>query len=370
MKNNFWLQNTDPGESRYIISIGTCVGFQKEDLSEAFTTCKVFTIIFTAIFVILPLIFKYSYKLQSAVVFLNFLHIPINADYEHPEKYGLENARNFYLLTDDNIKIGVWQILHQNITSSTNYTDDQYYEDILGNGENVIIYHHGNAGTRLTPHRIELYKFLRKYFHVIAFDYRSYGDSSNVDPSEPNIVKDCMFVFKWVANRTNANIFIWGHSLGTSLATQSVVQLQNQGYKPTGLILEAPFNNMREEISEFPLAGMFKYLPWFTYTVVEPMQANGFTFQTDKFICNVDAPIIILHAEDDHVVPYKLGYKLYQNALRCRQGAQGKLLFVKFDEGHNYNHKFICRAPELHDIISNFICEAISECREKKLLTV
>lgn len=55
---------------------------------------------------------------------------------------------------------------------------------------------------------------------------------------------------------------------------------------------------------------MFKYLPWFTYTVVDPMQANGFTFQTDKFICNVDAPIVILHAKDDHVVPYKLGYKV------------------------------------------------------------
>lgn len=92
------------------------------------------------------------------------------------------------------------------------------------------------------------------YEKFIFFYYSGYGDSSNADPSEPNIVRDCIFVYKWVANRTKANIFIWGHSLGTSLATQSMVLLQNQGYKPTGLILEAPFNNMREEISEFPLA--------------------------------------------------------------------------------------------------------------------
>lgn len=99
--------------------------------------------------------------------------MPLNADYEHPENYGLENSRNFYLLTDDNIKLGVWQILSHNITFSTNDTDDQYFENVLGNEQKVIIYHHGNAGTRLTPHRVELYKFLRKYFHVIAFDYRS-----------------------------------------------------------------------------------------------------------------------------------------------------------------------------------------------------
>ncbi|KAJ8922205.1 hypothetical protein NQ315_004142 [Exocentrus adspersus] len=336
----------------------------------AFTTFKVFTLIFLVIFVIFPLIYKFSYKLQSSVVFLNFLHVPINANYEHPEKYGLEGARNFYLLTDDNIKLGVWQILPDIlISTNANGTNDKYFEEVLGDGNNVIIYHHGNAGTRLTAHRVELYKVLRKHFHVIAFDYRSYGDSSSVDPSEPSIVRDCMFVYKWVANRTRGDIFIWGHSLGTSLATQSVVRLQQEGYKPTGLILEAPFNNMREEISEFPLARLFKHLPWFTYTVIDPMQENGFTFRTDKFICGVDAPITILHAEDDHVVPYKLGYKLYQHALRCRNDKQGKLTFIKFDEGYNYDHKYICRAPEIHDIVKNFVSEAIKECREKKLIS-
>lgn len=55
---------------------------------------------------------------------------------------------------------------------------------------------------------------------------------------------------------------------------------------------------------------MFKYLPWFQYTVTEPLIENGFTFESDRFICRVDAPILILHAEDDHVVPIKLGKKV------------------------------------------------------------
>ncbi|KAJ8977565.1 hypothetical protein NQ317_005414 [Molorchus minor] len=121
---------------------------------------------------------------------------------------------------------------------------------------------------------------------------------------------------------------------------------------------------MREEISEFPLARLFKYLPWFSYTVVEPMQQNGFTFKTDHFICLVDVPIIILHAQDDHVVPYRLGYKLYQHALKCRQDTQGKIIFHKFEGKHNYDHRFICRAPEIHDIISDFISTAIKESKK------
>ncbi|KAJ8977566.1 hypothetical protein NQ317_005415 [Molorchus minor] len=179
-----------------------------------FATFKIFTLIFIVIFVVFPLIFKYSYKLQNSVVFLNFLHVPLNANYDQPAKYGLEGSRNFYLVTEDNIKLGIWQILSEAINHPLNETNDRYFEDILGDGQNVIIYHHGNAGTRLTSHRVELYQVLRKHFHVITFDYRSYGDSSNVDPSESDLVKDSMFLYKWVANRTRGEFIYLGSLFG------------------------------------------------------------------------------------------------------------------------------------------------------------
>lgn len=40
------------------------------------------------------------------------------------------------------------------------------------------------------------------------------------------------------------------------------------------------------------------------------MQDNNFTFKSDTFILQVNTPILILHAEDDRVVPFKLGYKV------------------------------------------------------------
>lgn len=55
---------------------------------------------------------------------------------------------------------------------------------------------------------------------------------------------------------------------------------------------------------------MFAWLPWFTSTVLDPLEQNGFIFNTSKHIMNVDSPVMLLHAEDDSIVPYSLGEKV------------------------------------------------------------
>lgn len=84
---------------------------------------------------------------------------------------------------------------------------------------------------------------------------KGYGDSSNQPPSEQALVDDVLLVYQWVRNRTNSHVFIWGHSLGTSISSHALLNIQTlKTLQPSGLILESPFNNMKEEISEFPLA--------------------------------------------------------------------------------------------------------------------
>lgn len=52
--------------------------------------------------------------------------------------------------------------------------DKSYYEKLLSHGEPIVIYMHGNSGTRANAHRIELYHILQDInCHVIAVDYRS-----------------------------------------------------------------------------------------------------------------------------------------------------------------------------------------------------
>lgn len=96
--------------------------------------------------------------------------------------------------------------------------DTDFYERMLhANGSKIVFYMHGNSGSRAASHRVELYKMLREQgYHIIAFDYRGYGDSKPNAPTESGLIQDAIAVYKYIINITkNTNpVFAWGHSLG------------------------------------------------------------------------------------------------------------------------------------------------------------
>lgn len=55
---------------------------------------------------------------------------------------------------------------------------------------------------------------------------------------------------------------------------------------------------------------IFKHLPWFHWMIVEPFYDNHLRFESDKHIKNIQCPVMILHAEDDNVIPISLGEKV------------------------------------------------------------
>lgn len=75
-----------------------------------------------------------------------------------------------------------------------------------------------------------------------------YADSTQAVLSEEGVVLDCIQVYRWLLTKTKAKIYVWGHSLGTALSTHTVARLRDENVVPAGLILEAPFTNMREEL--------------------------------------------------------------------------------------------------------------------------
>jgi len=44
--------------------------------------------------------------------------------------------------------------------------------------------------------------------------------------------------------------------------------------------------------------------------IVEPFYKNNLRFESDKHISKIECPIIILHAEDDGVIPFPLAEKV------------------------------------------------------------
>lgn len=119
--------------------------------------------------------FTFSLLPTLFILFYFLATVDPDSDFIHPSKYGLAPARNFYLVTEDGVTLGVWHILPNNFISSINTTDEQvpYPDYIINDGQNVVVYCHGNAGNRVNDYRIDLYNVLRMQFHVITFDYRS-----------------------------------------------------------------------------------------------------------------------------------------------------------------------------------------------------
>ncbi len=94
-------------------------------------------------------------------------------------------------------------------------------------------------------------------------------------------------------------------------------------------------------------------MPWYESTILRPIYENGFEFESKQHISDIRAPVMIMHADNDRVIPFELGYDLYKKALETREKSWGPAEFHRFEE--KYGHKHIVRAPTFPNIIDQFI---------------
>ncbi|VDM29691.1 unnamed protein product [Toxocara canis] len=126
------------------------------------------------------------------------------------------------------------------------------------------------------------------------------------------------------------------------------MELCESGMAPEGVILEAPFNNLHDAITYHPFSAPFRWLPWFDEILLHPLENSGLNMSSDLRIARITCPILILHAEDDHIIPSKLGRRLRDAALAARRD----ITYVEFEAGRQFRHKYICMADELPSIIT------------------
>lgn len=308
------------------------------------------------LYIFIPVIVKLCPSIQAKLVYLNFVRVPYFIDLKRPLDQGLNHTHNFYLEPEPGFRVGVWHTVPAHMWREAQLKDGHWFESSLTSAQSVILYLHGNAGTRGGDHRVQLYKVLSSLgFHVIAFDYRGWGDSDG-SPSELGMTSDALFIYDWLKVRlNNTPLYVWGHSLGTGVATNLVRRLCDRGSPPDALILESPFTNIREEAKNHPFSVVYRFLPWFDWFFLDAISANNIHFASDDNVNHISCPLLILHAEDDSVVPFHLGKKLYLTASRSRSLSGHKVQFVPFDSSLSYRHKFIYRSPELGHILSNFL---------------
>ncbi|XP_026744061.1 monoacylglycerol lipase ABHD12-like isoform X2 [Trichoplusia ni] len=336
---------------------------------------------------VVPLLFKYSKAFRRNLVFANFVQWPPNTDFEEPSSSGIEGARNLSIEYDSKVdkcrvKIGIWHILpktvYERLKGSFDVSKDKedlnkiLDEELATSKTPVMLYCHGNSNSRAAAHRIELYKFFQKMeYHTIAFDYRGYGDSTNLKPSEAGVVEDALLVYDWLRERLgdNSRLYVWGHSLGTAISSHLLGNLRELSITlldrseplplPKGLILEAPFNNLADEVAKHPLSELVTWLPYYDSTFVAPFRSNSEqTFKSDEHLLKVKSlPVLILHAKDDVIVPFIVGVRLYRSIQQSRGDGDATIKLHAYDRRENLGHKGICHAKDLAEVVGDFVTQ-------------
>ena len=171
----------------------------------------------------------------------------------------------------------------------------------------TLLYLHGTF--RNLYQNIQKINALREAgFAVLAVDYRGWGDSTPLVPSESSIYADADAAWaELVKRQPNPNRrVIYGHSMGGGVAVE-LAHTKRAGRDYGALILESTFTRWPDVGAANGALGTV--LSWF----------SSQRFASIEKITSVDAPILMLHGTLDNTVPISLGRRLFAAAPKGAQ---------------------------------------------------
>lgn len=173
---------------------------------------------------------------------------------------------------------------------------------------------HGNAGNISLPLRQDWTRALTaEGVGVVSFDYRGYGASDDGPLDEEGLYRDARAVYDWMVGTRGIDpqhIIIYGHSLGSGVASHLAANVE-----AAGLILEGAFTSA-------PDVGAMAF-PWLPVRLLASQR-----FASIGRIDSIAMPKLFLHAADDQVIPLEFGQRLFEAAPAPKE-------FVSLTGGHD-----------------------------------
>lgn len=191
----------------------------------------------------------------------------------------------------------------------------------------TLLYFHGNGGNLAArAERIELYR--ESGLGVFMMSYRGYSGSTGT-PSEAANVGDALAAFDELVRRgvpENA-IILYGESLGSGVAVQVA-----GARRVAGIILDAPFTSLADVG-----ARVYPFLP-VRYAIAD-------TYDSKSRIADIAGPLLIVHGEQDQVVPHDMGRALFDAARQPKT-------FASIPEAGHSDHYAYGSFKLIHDWIA------------------
>jgi len=197
-------------------------------------------------------------------------------------------------------------------------------------GGTVLLWSHGNAGN-IDSRRPLLLALAARGLGVLAYDYRGYGRSEG-SPSERGVYLDATAAFDdLVARGTDpATIACFGESLGGAVSIE-VATRRRCG----AIIAVSTFTRLADVARRHygPLGSL-----------------AGDRFDSLARLSRVSAPVLVAHGDQDEIVPFELGERLFAAAPEPK----------RFFRIAGADHNDALGRPALLDAIAEFAREAVA----------
>jgi uncharacterized protein len=236
-------------------------------------------IIFIAIYIFIC-IFVFFY--QENLIFFPSKHIG-----EIPK-----NVEEINFFTEDNIQLNAW------------FLDN--------NSAKTVLFFHGNAGN-IFNRKKQLAIFDELNLNALIFDYRGYGKSFGEIKKEENLYIDGIAAYEYLTKEKNiksTDLIIWGRSLGGAIAIDLA---QNKNI--FAVVIESTFFSLDEMASK-----KFWFLP---VKII-----SQYHFKNQKKIKNIQSKILIIHSQNDKLIPSSQGKNLFELAKNPKK-------FLEINGSHN-----------------------------------
>jgi len=203
-----------------------------------------------------------------------------------------------------------------------------WYDPPRGGGP-VLLWSHGNAGN-IDSRRALLLALAARGLGVLAYDYRGYGRSEG-SPSEQGVYLDATAAFDDLVTRGTdpATIACFGESLGGAVSIEVATRR-----RCAAVIVVSTFTRLADVARRHygPLGSL-----------------AGNRFDSLARLSRVSAPVFVAHGDQDEIVPFELGERLFAAAREPK----------RFFRIAGADHNDALGRTALLDAIAEFVREAV-----------
>jgi fermentation-respiration switch protein FrsA (DUF1100 family) len=166
----------------------------------------------------------------------------------------------------------------------------------------VVIAFHGNADLAawLVPWASELAG--RAGVSVLLSEYRGYGGIPG-NPTYESATADARGALEFARTTLRpARIVLFGHSLGTAVATDVADAMRPDA--PAALVLQSPFTSAREMAARM----LIPPIPWLWRRI------SRVHYDTRAIVARLECPVWVAHGTRDVVIPVRMGREVFAAA--------------------------------------------------------